>query len=85
MLDWEPRLFVLVDTVFATGAVDAVTDNKLLQFDNKTEFVGLPSIDASPLYVVPYQNTATGWVLAKEVVPGTADIGLMTVNFVKFL
>lgn len=35
---------------------------------------------------VPYQDTATGWVLAKEVVPGAADVGLMSVNFdVKFL
>jgi len=60
--------------------------NKILQFDNRTEFVGLPSTDASPLYLVPYRNTATGWVLEKEVVPGAVDVGLMSVNFdVKFL
>jgi len=79
----EARLFVLVDTVSTTGTVDTVTGNTLLQLDEDTEFVGLPSIDA---YIVPYQNTATGWVLAKEVVPGAANVGLMLVNFdFKFL
>ena len=50
-----------VETVSRTGVVDAVTGNTLLQLDKNMEFVGLPSIDASPLYIVPYQDTATGW------------------------
>jgi hypothetical protein len=75
-----------VDTVSITGAVDAVTGNELLQLGGNMVFVGLPSIDTSPLYIVPYQDTTTGWVLAKEVVPGADDVGLMSVNFdVKFL
>jgi hypothetical protein len=49
VLDREPRLFVYVETVSLTGAVDAATGNKLLQLDKNMEFVGLPSIDASPI------------------------------------
>ena len=72
--------------MYGLSSVDAVTGNELLQLGGDMVFVGLPSIDASPLYIVPYQGTTTGWVLAKEVVPGAADVGLMSVNFdVKFL
>jgi len=72
--------------MYGLSSVDAVTGNELLQLGGDMVFVGLPSIDASPLYIVPYQDTTTGWVLAKEVVPSAADVGLMSVNFdVKFL
>ena len=51
--------------MYGLSSVDAVTGNELLQLGGDMVFVGLPSIDASPLYIVPYQDTTTGWVLAK--------------------